>query len=252
MRTSSSWSAFADGLTSPWQGLRWMAARPRLWRYGWLPILANLLITGLIFLGLIAAGYDAFLRLSPDFGAGWGQVLIGMLLVLVLASAVLAGVFLAWVVLQGLLCDYFYGKLAERVERELGITPGEIRSLSLRQTTADTFHEFTYLAGASFVCLSLQCLPPIGTIVGWICGYYFLCLTLGMNYLNFPLSFRGWRRAEKREFARRHRAPTLGLGTAVALMTFIPLLNAILLTTAVVGAVLLYRKLGSPDSAAQP
>ena len=47
--------------------------------------------------------------------------------------------------------------------------------------------------------------------------------------------------------ARRLRAATLDLGSSGMLLTFIPLLSPVLLTTAATGAVLLYRKLETPD-----
>jgi uncharacterized protein involved in cysteine biosynthesis len=57
------------------------------------------------------------------------------------------------------------------------------------------------------------------------------------------------RRREKLQFARRHHAHVLGLGTAMALVTLVPIVNAVLLTTAVTGAVLLHRRLAEAEAA---
>jgi uncharacterized protein involved in cysteine biosynthesis len=75
-----------------------------------------------------------------------------------------------------------------------------------------------------------------------VCGsYYFTCSTLGYAYLDYPLSLRGMRRKEKRRFVREHRSHSLGLGTAAMGLAFLPVANAVFLTTAVVGGVMLYR-----------
>ena len=50
-------------------------------------------------------------------------------------------------------------------------------------------------------------------------------------------------------FARRHRWHTLGLGTAVAALAFVPVVNAVFLTTAVAGAVLLRKRINDPSLA---
>lgn len=68
------------------------------------------------------------------------------------------------------------------------------------------------------------------------------------DYFDFPLSLRGKRRQEKREFTRRHRAHTLGLGATVFMVSFVPVVGSLILATAAVGAVLLYRRL-EPQSA---
>ena len=68
-----------------------------------------------------------------------------------------------------------------------------------------------------------------------------------MDYLDYPQALRARGRRVQRQFARRHRSATLGLGSSVMLLTFVPLLSPVLLTTAATGAVLLYRKLEEPE-----
>jgi uncharacterized protein involved in cysteine biosynthesis len=79
-----------------------------------------------------------------------------------------------------------------------------------------------------------------------LCGsYYFTSYTLGLEYFDYPLALRGLRRPEKLAFGRRHRLHVLGLGTAVAILALVPIVNAVLLTTAVTGAVLLHRQIAA-------
>ena len=99
---------------------------------------------------------------------------------------------------------------------------------------------------ANAVCLGVQLVPVVGTMAGLCGSYYFTCATLGFEYFDFPMALRGMRRREKLAFVRRHRACTLGLGTVVMAMAMLPILNALFLTTAVIGAVLLHRRLETP------
>ena len=72
---------------------------------------------------------------------------------------------------------------------------------------------------------------------------YYDALLFGEDYFDYPLALRGKRRHEKKEFVRKHRYYTLGLGAAVFLAGFIPIVGAVLLAAAVVGAVQLHRRL---------
>lgn len=99
------------------------------------------------------------------------------------------------------------------------------------------------LAAINLGFLSMNCVPVIGSIVGLCGALYFDCMILGRNFLAFPTGLRGMRRREIREFCRRPRYHSLGLGAAVLLFSLIPLVGAVLLTTAATGAVLLHRRL---------
>ena len=236
-------SAFREGLAVPWEGFRFMRARPRLWTYGVAPVLLNLLITALLLALLVGIAAYFIYVLHPKFDdTGWGRAFevlaaLGILVVAVGLS------FVAWVVLQGILCGRFYERLARRVEQELGLPDEQFRELSLAAQAADSIADAGYLLAVNSGCLALQIVPVLGTIAGLGGSYYLTCMRLGMEYLDYPLNLRGLRRSERRAFAGRHRPHVLGLGTAVAVLTLVPIVNAVLLTTAVTGAVLLHRRL---------
>ena len=82
----------------------------------------------------------------------------------------------------------------------------------------------------------------IGSLAAMGGSFYFNWLILGSDFINHPLDLRGMRRAEKRAFVKKHRFHTLGMGAAVTLLLLIPILGAVLLTTAVAGSVLLHRR----------
>ncbi len=241
-------AAFGEGLSAPWLGLRYMFRHPALWRYGLIPVLLNLLITTLLLVVLIGVAVLFFTKVHPWFGDRWGWIVVEILFTLALLVAVLGLALVAWLVLQGILCGHFYGKLAQQVELQLGMPPEQIKEVPFSYQVADTLRDVGFLAAMNFGCICVQIVPGIGSVVG-VCGsYYFNCFTFGLDFLDHPLALRGMRRGEKRAFAKRHRAHTLGLGTAVLAITLLPVINAVLLTTAVAGAVLLHRRLTTGPS----
>lgn len=243
----SSLAAFGDGLSAPWLGFRHMARHPALWRFGVIPVLLNLLIATLLLAALVAAAVLAFNRMHPWFDGGWGWRVAEALVGLVLLGAVVGLTLLAWLVLQGIVCGYFYSKLAEQVELQLGTRPEQLREVPFAYQVADTLRDVGSLAAINAGCLAVQIVPGVGAVIGVCGGCYFNCFTFGLDFLDHPLALRGMRRHEKRAFAKRHRATTLGLGTAVLAITLLPLVNAVLLTTAVTGAVLLHGRLAAQD-----
>lgn len=238
-------AAFGEGLATPWVGFRYMSHHPGLWRYGVIPVLLNLLISTLLLVVLIAVAAWFFTRVHPWFGDGRLWILVEILFGLLLLVAVLGLTLVAWLVLQGIVCGHFCSKLARQVELQLGMRPEEIKEVPFTYQVSDTLRDVGFLAAVNVACICVQIVPGVGSILG-VCGSYYLnCFTFGLDYLDHPLALRGTRRREKRQFAKRHRGHTLGLGTAVLAITLLPVVNAVFLTTAVTGAVLLHRRLAA-------
>jgi CysZ protein len=238
-------SSFLEGLKTPLAGFEFMGQNRKLWRYGILPVALNLLLTGLVLLLLIGlVAYVATTIIHPKFvdcGSLWRTVEVVADIILFILACGLALAF--WITMQIAVCGYFYGKLAVQVELLLGTKKEELVEIPLMHEIVDTSRESLSLVFINLLCLIVQIIPVFGAIVGIPGSYYFTTNALGREYWDYPLSLRGFRRKEKHEFARRHRLHTLGLGTAVAIIFLIPIVNAVLLTTAVTGAVLLHRKL---------
>lgn len=240
-------AAFREGFVSPWSGWRYMKQQPTLWRYGLMPLVMNLLVTGLVLAMLLAIAGYFIVAIHPKFADGWLGRTVEVLTafgVLVFALGLSA---LAWVILQGVFCGHFYAKLAEQVELRLGMAREDIREVRFSHQIVDTLNDAGFLASVNLGLLLLHCVPGIGSVLSAAGSYYYTCMTLGLDYFEHPLALRGKRRGERLSFARQHRAHTLGLGTAVGMVFFVPSVNAVLLTTVVVGAVLLHRRLAAHD-----
>jgi CysZ protein len=221
---------------------------PGLWSYAVLPVVLNLLISALAFAVLLLAVVGFVTRLHPLFPPGWGwlllEVLAGMAILLV---AVLAAI-VVWFVLQGVLCGHFFGKLAREVELQLGTPPEALKELPFWWQLADTLRDLAALILAHIGLLLLHVVPVLGSMASLAGSAYCDCYLFGREYLDLPLSLRGRTRRQRQAFARQFRGQTLGLGAAVLLMSAAPVIGPVLLTTAVVGAVLLHQRLASGKS----
>lgn len=236
-------TAFLEGFAAPWTGLRFMNAHPALWRHGILPVLCNLVLTAALFAGLVYGWFRAYAWLDTLFPANWWWSALEVLSAILVAALEIALAVAAWIVFQGIFCGYFYSKLAREVELLLGLKPEQMREVPLLYQITDALRDLAALTAVAIGCFILGWVPLIGAPLALGLGLYFDCFVFGMDYLDYPQALRARGRGVQRAFARRHRAATSGLGSSVLLLTFIPLLSPVLLTTAATGAVLLYRKL---------
>jgi CysZ protein len=240
---STGFSAFAEGFATPRDGFHFMCRHPRLWRFAVIPILLNLIITGVVIVLLIAAATHFAVKIHPWFEGHWGWRVLEVVVVVGLIAAAAGLAMAAWVLLNGILCGHYHGKLARQVELLLGMRPEDMAELSVPYQIADTVRDLGSLLLINVGFLALNLIPVLGTIVGTAGALYFDSFVFGMDYLDFPLSLRGLRRAEKRAFGRRHRTHTVGLGAAIFLFNFVPVVGSVVLSTAAAGAVLLHRRL---------
>lgn len=242
-------TAFAEGLMTPWRGLQYLRGHPDLWSFAALPILCNLLITA-VTMG-VAFGATAWLISRMHTGVVAEQQ--GVWWYLALAAEILAGIamvlmaglmaIITWRILTGILCGYFNSKLTAQVEHRLGNAPEKLREITFTYEMIDMAFDLGLLVLVNGALLLLNILPIVGTIVALILGTYFTLMVLGVEFLGMPLSFRGYRRLEKLRFGFRHQGHTLGVAAGVFFLQFIPIVGAVVLTTVIVGAVLLNRRL---------
>jgi uncharacterized protein involved in cysteine biosynthesis len=237
------WAAYARGFWAPWEGFRYLCRYPRLWWYGVVPVLLNLLITAAALLLLLAAAVWFTVHLHPLFPAGWLWAFVEFfcgLSLLVLAGGL---TLVIYVFLQGALIGYYLAKLARQVELHLGLPAEAITEVSWRYEIVDASRDVLSLIVINGGFLLLHVVPGIGSVLGVAGALYYDSLLFGSDYLDYPLALRGLRRHEKQEFLKRRRPYVLGLGTTVLLASLLPFVGAVLLAAAVVGAVLLHRRL---------
>lgn len=238
----------AEGFFTPFTGLSFMRQKPALWTYGVAPIVLNLFISLLTLVLLIVAAWYSIDYVHASLPEGWLWLIVKVICDIALFVLVIAGVFVTWLILQAVLCAFFYERLARQVELLLGIDPADLRDVPLLDQISTVIRDVLKLVIVNVGLLALHVVPVVGSVAA-VCGsFYFNCLVLGSEFFAFPQDLRGKVRVEKRRFARENRYHTLGVGAAVILVLLIPVLGAVLLTTAVTGTVLLYRRLTPDDS----
>lgn len=235
--------AFRAGLRAPVTGWRFMNAHPALWRHGIFPVLCNLVLTAALAVGLYYGARWGFAKLDAWFDPGWGWKILAVLSKIAVVVVAVGLTVAAWLLFQGILCGYFYSRLAREVELELGLPASAMREVPFWYQVVDALRDLLWLSTVAVGCFLLNFIPVIGSIAAFVVGAYFNCFAFGLEYLDYPQALRARSWKKQREFARRHRAATLGLGGGALLISFIPILGAVLLTTAATGAVLLYRQL---------
>jgi len=219
-----------------------------LWRYAITPILMNMVITGLVIAAFISVGAALASYVHPWFagGTGWsGWAWIGLEIVvwLLVGAATIFATILLWRILTGVFCGYAYGKLAEEVERELGIPADQLQSIPFSAELVDTLLGVGVLLGANGVFLSFNLLPMIGSLLGAACSVWFNVFMLGADHFSYPLALRGQRRIRQYGFCRRNHSATMGIGSVVLGCQFLPIIGAFPVTASVIGCVLLHRRI---------
>jgi len=239
-------AAFREGVSVPWEGFKYMGRHPALWRHGAIAVALNLFITGFVLFLLVLVAIVSISRIHPLFPAGWTWFLLEVLSGIAIVAVALALSLAAWMLLQGILCGYFYSRLARQVEIQLGANAEELQEVKFTLHLTDALRDVAALIGINGAFLCLHIIPVIGSIAAVGGSLYYDCYLLGSDYMDFPLELRGRDRTAKREFAKRHRPQVLGLGAIVLLISFVPIVGSVLLTTAATGAVLLHRRLEEP------
>ncbi len=233
--------AFRDGLAAPWNGFRLLRGRRPLWRFAFLPIAFNLLLTAVLIGGIVG---------SAVLLAGGGGV--GLLVAIAFVVIGIATVAASWFLFQAALCGFFYARLARAVELQLGTRPEDLRELPVRREIIDGIRSFGRLVLMKCLVLPLFLVPLVGGPLALAAGAVVDAWFFGREFFQIPLAVRGQDRDALKAFTRRHRATTLGLGLATLLISLVPILSSVLLTTSVVGAVLLRRRLSGEPLGAPP
>lgn len=234
-------SKMLNALTAVTRGTR-LVFGPGLRRYVFMPVLVNLLIyaAGLHYVLTHFGGWlDGWMAMVPAW-LGWLEWLIWPLLVLTL----LVVVFFTFTLVTHLIAAPFYGFLAAKVETRLtGRPPVDDRGWLKAGLDA---------LGRELVKLA-YILPRMAAlfVIGWIPGVNLLAPPLwllfsawmmAITYLDYPMDNNRVAFADMRRRLRARLWPTLTFGGWVTLMTWIPLVNVLLLPGAVAGSVLMWDR----------
>lgn len=242
-------SDYIEGISTAADGFRFLCRYPSLWQYGVWALLTNIAVAFASLLMTFWIGTSAWTSFATELPIAWWTPIvewIGFIAILMLAF----GIGLAcYILLQSVFCAWAFSKLAYRVELFLGSTPDELSEISYSGQIIDALRSALKLLLIDVGILFLNIIPLIGTVAALVIGGYMHAWVLGAEFLGYPQELRGIRWKDRQQFAKRWLPSTLGLGTIVAGLMLIPIVGAMFQTTAVVGAVLLNRRInGLPDN----
>jgi CysZ protein len=216
--------------------------RPGIKRFVLIPFIINL---GLFSLAtkLLSDQLDIWLeKLLPSW-LHWLEWLIWPLF----AIAMFLIVFYTFTVIANLIASPFNSVLSAKIEAMLtGKKPEDINSDSfiklMLRTTKSEVQKILY-AIKWFIPLIVITLIPAINIVAPFLWILFAVWFFALEYSDYPLANRGQFFDEVKAYNKQNRMRSLGLGTAVFIMTSIPVINFFAMPIAVAGATRLTTKI---------
>ncbi len=232
---------------------------PGIRRFVYIPIGVNVLVfTGLGW--LLSSRFSAFLsgiswlNPDPDTWLGWLVDKFLVLIWVVFGLALLVIFTYTFTLAANLIAAPFNSLLAQRIENYLrgdsGANDGDslahiIKSIPhvLRSEVGKLFYLFIWLIPV----LLLYIIPGINITAPFV-SLLFGAWMLSLEYLDYPMGNNGHLFREIKQKMRENRNLMLGFGSAVTLVTAIPLLNLIAMPVAVAGATQLWVEKLSPGA----
>jgi CysZ protein len=220
------------------QGMR-LITKPGLRRFVIMPLLVNIAVfTGAIWYGV--SRFDSFLvwmQSKVPAWLGWLEWLLWPLFVL----ALLIVVFYSFSLVANLIAAPFNGLLAEKTELYLTGRPlsegGGVKQalLELVPTLFDELRKLGYALLWAIPFLILFLIPGVN-VAAPVLWFLYSAWMLALEYADYPMGNHGLKAREIRARLRSKRMMSLGFGAASSALTMVPVLNFVVMPSAVAGA----------------
>jgi len=217
--------------------------KPGVKRYVIIPLLINI---GLFTLAgkLLSDQIDIWMEKLLPTWLGWLEWLIYPLFYIALAIIV----FYSFTIVANLIAAPFNSLLSARVEANLtGRKPKDINTDGFIRLTVRTLRselqKILYAIKWSIPLLIITVIPGVNVAAPFL-WILFAAWFFALEYHDYPLGNRGQLFDDIIAFNRSNRMRAYGLGTAVFLLTSIPLLNFLAMPVSVAGATRSMTKLG--------
>lgn len=216
--------------------------KPGIKRFVLIPFIINM---GLFSLAtkLLSDQLDIWLEKLLPAWLDWLQWLILPLFWIAIALII----FYTFTILANLIAAPFNSLLSARIEAHLtGKEPNEINSdrfiKLMYRTTKSEIQKILY-AIKWFIPLIIITFIPVINLIAPFLWILFAIWFFALEYNDYPLANRGLFFEEVKSYNRKNRMRSLGLGSAVFIMTSIPVINFLAMPVAVAGATKLTTKL---------
>ena len=237
--------SFIKGFLDGFSGFA-LLLRPGVKKFVVIPFIINIV---LFYFGstLLFAEFDSWLQqLMPEW-LSWLNWLIEILFGIVLAIVV----YYSFTVVANLISAPFNSILSARIEAMLtGQKPVDINSdrffkLLARTLTSET-KKIIYAIKWFIPLLIITIIPGVNVVSPFL-WILFAAWFFALEYSDYPLANRSLFFDEVKEYNRNNRMRSLGLGTAVFVMTSIPVLNFFAMPVSVAAATKMLTKTGLPE-----
>ncbi len=247
------------GATYPLQAIALFAKRPKLLTYLVVPMIINVILGLLLYVGLVLPGWRAVGDLAVQLNGwinGWEASLpawlywlsgvawaVGWLLrslLVVLLFGVIGFILAQFGTLLG---APWYGQLSEQIEKvrlgqlevvEVGLVRDVGRALGFE------LKKLALLIGAAVLFLLLNFLPGLGTGLGAIEGVSVAALLTCMDFLDAPLERRRLKFRRKLRLVLGNLPVMASFSLACLFLLSIPLLNLLMVPVCVAAGTLLF------------
>lgn len=229
---------FFRGAIFFWRGIGKLFRHPRLLIISLVPII----LTIFVLLGIAIGGaylIGEWLAKYPVLGLE-NRIFLQSIIVLL---AVFFS-YLVYLPLTRIFLAPFSEKLSLRTTKILGKSGKSEQELGFFRAIGEGVKLVAMQLGIVLIILLLTILlPPVGVPVGIFTTICFC----GMDFLDVPLSIRGYSFKQKRGFWRKNFPSILGFSLAAYFLLHIPVLNLLALPVGVIGATLLLEQ-EDPDN----
>jgi CysZ protein len=230
------------------EGIR-LIARPGLRRFVVVPLAINILIFSVAIYAAVRVFERQVIALESRLPGwlGWLDWILWPLFALVLLVVVFNG----FALVANLIASPFNTLLAEKVERVLTDQPidqGDSIATVMSQIFPTLINEARKLLYAVLLAVPFLLLLFV-PVIGQALWFLYVAWILTVQYADYPMGNHGLKFREMRRRLGRQRGLSLGFGASATLLSMIPLVNFILMPSAVAGATAMWvRELKGPSS----
>jgi CysZ protein len=238
--------SFIKGFTDCFSGFG-LLFKPGIKRFVLIPFIINFGLFSLAIKLLMDQLTIWIEKLLPDW-LNWLEWLIWPLF----AIAMLLIVFYSFTVIANLIAAPFNSLLSARIEAMLtGKKPEDINTDGfiklIGRTLKSEIQKILYAIKWVIPLLIITIIPVINLVAPFL-WILFAAWFFALQYNDYPLANRGHFFEEVKTYSRKNRMRSLGLGTAVFLLTSIPGVNFFAMPVAVAGATKSTCKINKPHT----
>lgn len=240
-----------QGFGSAFKGIQ-LITQPGIRRFVIIPLAINLVLFSVAIYLLGTQFEQAINYLMPDFPSwlSWLADLIVWILWPLFAVMIFFLVFYTFTYVASLVAAPFNGLLAEKVEAMLRGETSLQGSLlptwkMVVKSLGSIVSSLWYVLKWSLLLLIISFIPVIN-VAAPVLWFAFGAWVLALNYLDPPMGNHDHFFKDVIGYARQRKSSTLGFGSAMVLLTSIPVVNFIAIPAGVAGATYLWVKQERP------